>query len=200
MLQAHIPHRQYPGIVGFENIFTNKEIDLINKYASSLPLQKGQTQGNMMGLAEDHKDNPKRSCEIKWIYPSEQNEWVLNKIIERMSDVNFKFFTMDLSSFEPIQYTIYNAPSDTYGAHTDLVVGASNVHRKLSFTIQLSDPSEYKGGDLKLYDIDLSKPQIANKKKGSITFFYSHIFHEITPVTSGTRLALVGWFSGPPLK
>jgi len=64
--------------------------------------------------------------------------------------------------------------------------------------MQLTDPSEYEGGTLKLY-LGRDGDSIP-KEKGLITFFPSHILHECTPVTSGTRCTLVGWIHGPKFK
>ena len=38
---------------------------------------------------------------------------------------------------------------------------------------------------------------VAKKDKGTITFFPSHVLHEVTPVTKGTRYSLVSWVQGP---
>jgi PKHD-type hydroxylase len=129
---------------------------------------------------------------------NDENAWLFNSTIEKIIQTNFRYFNLELTAMESLQHTTYNAPTDTYGPHVD-ITNISPLHRKLSFTVQLSDPSEYEGGDLMLYDYGLDvKP--APKTKGSVVIFYSHILHEVTPVTSGTRKALVGWFSGPPLK
>jgi PKHD-type hydroxylase len=70
--------------------------------------------------------------------------------------------------------------------------------RKISFSIQLSDPKEYTGGDLKFFLLD-NKYKICPKERGSITFFPSNLFHEVTPITCGKRYSLVSWISGPNL-
>ena len=65
-------------------------------------------------------------------------------------------------------------------------------------SIQLTDPSEYEGGELQLK----SKNSITtvSKKKGTIIFFPSFMLHRVTPVTKGVRHSLVGWITGPPFK
>ena len=55
---------------------------------------------------------------------------------------------------------------------------------------------EFEGGDLELYKFG-DKPDTMKMKKNSILFFPSFILHRVTPVTSGTRKALVGWVHGP---
>ena len=70
--------------------------------------------------------------------------------------------------------------------------------RKISLSLQLSDASEYEGGELLV--THGSKPDVARKNRGSITFFPSYIMHEVTPVTKGTRKSIVGWVTGPRWK
>ena len=102
--------------------------------------------------------------------------------------------------------------------------------RKISMTLNLSDPKTYEGGDLKLhlgsdqYDIkklnfktyedlklDLGSDEYDIKKlniktcedirpQGSVIFFPGFTRHCVTPVTSGTRYSLVAWFLGNPWK
>ena len=82
--------------------------------------------------------------------------------------------------------------------------------RKLSMTCQLTDGSEYKGGELEFdfrnYDPhmrDESKHRVQCKEilpKGSIIVFPSFVWHRVKPVTSGTRYSLVVWHLGRPFK
>ena len=70
--------------------------------------------------------------------------------------------------------------------------------RKLSFSIQLTSPEKYEGGELILYINN--KEFIAPKAKGTIVFFQSNILHEVKPVKKGSRYALVSWVQGPNLR
>ena len=77
--------------------------------------------------------------------------------------------------------------------------------RKLSITINLNKPDEYDGGNLK-FDFG---PHAAGKRfheveeirpQGSIIVFPSYVYHQVTPVTRGTRYSLVLWSLGQPFK
>jgi PKHD-type hydroxylase len=82
--------------------------------------------------------------------------------------------------------------------------------RKLSMTCQLTDGSEYEGGELEFdfrnYDPhmrDESKHRIQCKEilpKGSIIVFPSFVWHRVKPVTKGVRYSLVVWNLGYPFK
>jgi hypothetical protein len=78
--------------------------------------------------------------------------------------------------------------------------------RKLSMTINLCEPEEYEGGDLK-FDFGLHRHKGDRyhvceeiKPRGSIIVFPSFVHHCVTPVTRGTRYSLVLWTLGDPWK
>ena len=69
--------------------------------------------------------------------------------------------------------------------------------RKLSYTFQLSDPSDYEGGVLEFQNpMNTNEIHVVEKKQGLMTIFDSRVPHRVTEVTSGTRYSLVGWVKG----
>jgi PKHD-type hydroxylase len=72
------------------------------------------------------------------------------------------------------------------------------VIRKLSLSIQLTDPKEYEGGELILYEDD--KGTEMKKEQGTLVLFPSYILHEVKPVTKGERNSLVAWVTGKQFK
>ena len=79
--------------------------------------------------------------------------------------------------------------------------------RKLSVTVTLSDPKDYKGGELE-FDFRQNDPdkkrQIRKCKeilpKGSLVVFPSFVWHRVCPVTKGERNSLVIWNLGYPFR
>ena len=82
--------------------------------------------------------------------------------------------------------------------------------RKLSMTCQLTDGSEYQGGELE-FDFRNYDPHLRDESKhlrqakeilpkGSIIVFPSFVWHRVKPVTKGTRYSLVMWNLGYPFK
>ena len=138
-----------------------------------------------------------RKTIIQWVPTVEQNSWLYRKITDLVNLANSQYFGFDLLTIEELQFSIYNV-GGFYGKHVDHLASTPGNPRKLSFTMQLTDPSEYEGGSTFLYTSE--NPHVITKEKGSITFFPSYILHEVEPVTAGTRTALVGWVSGPPFK
>ena len=106
------------------------------------------------------------------------------------------FFNYDLTALEDLQFTIYNE-GQFYKKHIDTLY-SSNQLRKLSFTIQLTDPSEYEGGDVLAHFSE--EPVTLKKDLGVMSLFPSNSLHEVTPITRGTRYSLVGWCTGPRFK
>jgi PKHD-type hydroxylase len=64
---------------------------------------------------------------------------------------------------------------------------------KVAFSVALSDPHDYTGGDLHLLE---TKP-LARLQCGQGVVFPAFAGHKVDPVTSGTRYVLLGWLTGP---
>ena len=149
-----------------------------------------------------------RETNLKWIDLNDKSKWLFEKIIDCINDVNSKHFGYVLKFVEGFQFTEYTEKTmGFYSRHKDCgnkfeIANFVDI-RKLSFSIQLSDPNDYDGGELKIYNgkksIYTNKEEfdIAKKDKGTIIFFPSHVFHEVTPVTKGNRYSLVSWIQGP---
>ena len=71
--------------------------------------------------------------------------------------------------------------------------------RKISFSLQLSDPDDYEGGNIQFID-ESNKNYIAPRQKGSLIIFDSRTKHRVCKVRSGVRKSIVGWVVGPRWK
>jgi PKHD-type hydroxylase len=96
------------------------------------------------------------------------------------------------------QYIQIGAYSDKghYDWHQDVGEPYSDNHqRKLSAVLMLSNPDDYKGGELLLRPV---KEEIKFKlPKGSVIVFPSFIEHKVNVVTAGERYSAVMWVDGP---
>jgi PKHD-type hydroxylase len=70
--------------------------------------------------------------------------------------------------------------------------------RKLSMSIQLSDPKDYKGSQLQFWETQ--KDKNFPNSQGTAIIFPSYMLHRVTPLLSGTRYSLVTWVGGPNFK
>lgn len=81
-------------------------------------------------------------------------------------------------------------PGHEYGAHVDDALLAGK-RSDVSFTVFLSDPATYDGGELVL-DTPLGEEAI-KLDPGSVFTYPATLLHRVAPVTRGVRLAAVGW-------
>jgi PKHD-type hydroxylase len=179
--------------VTLANIFSEEEIQKIKNIALGI-----EAVAPLVGAAGEHKDI--RKCQLKWMHVTEDNTWVYQRLVDAIQKINSECFNLNLYGIQTLQYTIYDANNNEfYAPHRDIYDKIVNgLVRKLTFSIQLSDPSEYEGGDL-VTDVG-HHPETASKTKGDMIFFLSTSVHEAKPVTKGTRHVLVGWVVGPPLS
>ena len=153
------------------------------------------------GLTDDGKNSEVRKSQIYWIPKTCTWEPLYQKIMSLVGQCNREFFSFEITSLqENLQYTEYDASyQGKYDWHFDVGEGPLNGGRKLSVSIQLSDPSEYEGGELQ-FSLDGDKVVVAEKEQGTVIIFPSYLRHRVTPVTKGTRRSLVTWITGPPFR
>ena len=171
----------------WENAFTKEECEKIIQIAKD----KGFIQGITTGKSDIRKSK------ISWLYACDDMEWAFRRVTDIILNLNERFFGFDIFGLnEGFQFTNYKAPSDKYGKHVDRALDLAV--RKLSISIQLSNPKKYKGGELYLYKED--KGTLMDKKQGTLIMFPSYVLHEVMPVTKGERNSLVTWVTGNQFK
>ena len=79
---------------------------------------------------------------------------------------------------------------DGYGSHVDNAYMNSG-RSDLSFTLFLSDPNEYKGGELCIQT--MQGEQKIKLKAGQIVIYPSTSLHSVTTIKQGIRFACIGW-------
>ena len=168
------------------------DVQKVEDLADTHPYTKGTIIGN------DEIVESVRKSKIKWLYPNDDSQWLYDKIINMVVEANKTMWNFNLYSvIDSIQYTVYSEGGGHYDWHMDIGPGSIS-HRKVSVTIQLSDPSEYEGGDLELW-YGGGVIQIP-KNKGLTVIFPSFSIHRVTPITKGTRKSLVLWLGGEHYK
>jgi len=175
----------------WNNAFSKEECQTIINIAKDKGLVKGKT-------FNDDKTKDVRDSKISWLYPIDKMEWVFRRVTDITLNLNERFFKFNLFGLnEGFQFTNYEAPSGKYGKHIDRAINIPV--RKLSISIQLTNPEEYEGGELKLYDGE-EDGIIMNKEQGTLVIFPSYVLHEVMPVTKGERNSLVTWVTGKQFK
>jgi len=144
-----------------------------------------------------------RDSNIVWLNES----WIYRMILPFVRNANEKAnWNFKIDGVEKIQFTKYNK-NQFYHWHCDSFPKPNEQGkiRKLSVTCSLSDPSEYKGGEL---EFDLRNDNLKSTKRkcteimtqGSIVVFPSFVWHRVKPVKKGIRHSLVLWNTGDSFK
>ena len=202
----------------FQSAVPARICDEIVKYGKSISDQMAVTGGygdKKLNQTQVKDLKKKRNSNIVWM----NDRWIYKEIQPYIHQANANAgwnFQWDFS--ESCQFTKYDK-GQFYDWHCDgwdrpyqrQEGDPSNGKiRKLSVTVSLSDPKDYKGGELEFdfrnYDPhmrDESKHRIQCKEilpKGSIIVFPSFVWHRVKPVTAGTRYSLVVWHLGKPFR
>jgi len=204
----------------FETGLNQKIIDIIEedlKDNFDSQLQDSRVGDGDYGTVDRNKRNAKNA----WVPTT---HWVSGFVWHYVQRANRENFLYDLTNIdgESLQYTVYGE-GQYYGWHNDAglatyykpVSSGNRGHtgdclsdfvnencekvRKLSFSLLLSDPDTYEGGNLQLLD-ETGKSYIAPRQKGTIILFDSRTQHRVQKVTKGVRKSLVGWVVGPRFK
>ena len=167
--------------------FTADECDRIIELAHF-----DMTEATTFGGVTDY-----RQSSVRFLYPSPATGWMFRRITGIVVAVNNQHFGFDLTGMiEGLQFTRYKPPAGHYDWHCDMA--PDKAPRKLSLTIQLSDPDGYTGGDLELAaGGGNSDVEVVGRERGRAFLFPSWMPHRVTPVTEGVRYSLVAWITGP---
>ncbi len=182
--------------------------DEINEYYSNIE-PKDAALGDEM-----YTDNQSRSVNVRWC---DQDDWVGPFIYQYIQQANEHLFQYDITGvyYNNIHHLTYS-DGHFHGWHIDnngcdniayeppcsraAVIVPKQYTRKLSFTLQLSDPEDYTGGELEIQVNSSDDPQkiiTLDKERGTIGIFDPRTRHRAKPVKSGNRKVLVGWAIGP---
>ena len=169
-MTVHIEHRL--------DLFLEEEVEQIIELGDALVLSEGK-------IKDDKVDHSIRNSRIAWIHPGKDTWWLFDRAI-----MVFKS-GLPFSTLQSMQYTVYYDKGH-YDFHRDIGTGDEIMKARVNVGIlQLSSPSEYKGGVLQLKHedevIDVMKTQ------GMVTTFPIDMEHRVTPVTSGVRKTLIMW-------
>ncbi len=184
-----VPRNDVVGQVVFVDAFlSGAECDRVLELAATAVEHEGRT-------GQEGKADEARSSRIRFLWPSRESEWLFARLEAAILRLN-EGYRYDLLGFaEGAQVASYG-PGGHYDWHVDLGTGPQSS-RKLSLSVQLSDPGDYDGGDLEFMGpTDVTAP----RNRGALVAFPSFVGHIVHPVTRGERLSLVSWISGAPFR
>jgi PKHD-type hydroxylase len=198
IMTIHDIHSPLEQFVIWADALNEEEIRDVISIGEMAEFQQGVVGGS--SLNSDHVlDTEVRDNTVSVVMPSEQTEWLYNRIQQIISKVNYDKFQFDLGMFEILQYAKYKE-GQFYDWHCDAGPNLG-YHRKLSVVVGLTDSSEYEGGDFVInYNGNPDKCETIRLLPGQILIFPSWVPHKVTPVTSGERVTLVTWVNGPKFR
>lgn len=143
-------------------------------------------------------DKSMRDSEVRFMQYNSSNSFV-RKWLEYMADEYAHFFpySNELEGTinskkgslvpEPVQVTTYRM-NNFYDWHVD---GGAHDARHMTIIAQLTDSSEYEGGNFEIEDLTLPP---FTRSKGTVLLMKPHLKHRVTPVTKGVRNSMITWF------
>jgi len=177
------------------NAFTPTELDQIEAYGDRLASSQATVAADKV---HDIVRDKVRVTRTAWLFPSAETKWIYDRLQRVVRTLNDRVYKFDISGFsEPFQYSIYHASENGhYDWHVDQ--GHLKTPRKLSISVQLTDPSRYEGCDLQFHGG--KQIEVGVRDRGAVIAFPSYVLHQVTPCTKGTRKSLIAWTSGQHFK
>ena len=201
----------------FQSVIPERICDDIVKYGHQMQDQMAVTGGygdKKLNQKEIKDLKKKRDSNIVWI----SDRWVYREIQPYVHQANANAgWNFEWHFSESCQFTKYKK-GQYYDWHCDSwdkpyykpqnpQDPSNGKIRKLSVTVTLSDPKDYKGGELEFdfRNFDPDKKRNVRKcteilPKGSLVVFPSFVWHRVCPVKSGERNSLVIWNLGYPFQ
>ena len=183
-------------LVAWQGLFSNEELDAIVQLGDGLALEKAELSGGGAGYENI------RSTQVAWVPRGPETETLYRRLEDAVLHLNARYFRFDLSGLAMFQYARYGGEE---GGHFDWhkdygrdPADPDQEPRKLTLSLQLSDAADYQGCDLQLRagnQIDT-----APRARGTLIAFPANVLHQVTPIRSGIRRALVVWAVGPEFR
>ncbi|MEE4451586.1 2OG-Fe(II) oxygenase [Novosphingobium resinovorum] len=171
---------------------TDAECDAIIARAGSYA-EAEATVGFSDSLRSDHSY---RTSTIRWLDVGREKD-IVGRIMDFVRSSNRTNFGVEIDAPYEVQFTEYRATNKGhYDWHQDVWLESPRPFaRKLSVVVQLSAPTDYKGGEFEFFGLQSPGAQFSGR--GSLLVFPSFLQHRVLPVTEGLRRSLVSWVEGP---
>ena len=183
-------------LVSWPGLFSEPELDAITRYGDSLALEKAELAAARAGY------DTIRQTRVAWVRRDPDTEFFHRRLEEAVLALNARFFRFDLSGLANFQYALYGgAEGGHFDWHKDYgrdPADPAREPRKLTLSLQLSDPADYDGCELQVRGGN--QIDIAPRARGTLVAFPANVLHQVTPITRGTRRSLVIWAVGPEFR
>ncbi len=184
--EKHDPTKKFQTFAVFDGEECNMIVDGIKNNLDPDPELMAKYHG--MKSDEDPKETQawllsRSQKELSWIYAK------INPLIKAANDS----WGFELAAIEQLNMLEFGTSMNTEW-HLD-GFDPKTFRRKLSFSVMLSDPDEYRGGAVELW-FGADRISMPRLKQGEMLVWPSFILNRIAAVKRGPRRAIVGWAFG----
>jgi PKHD-type hydroxylase len=163
------------------NVFEKAQVQTILNALASIEYNDGRITAK--GHAKTIKDNWQITEDVVAAQP------LFKKIRQVLQTADFFVNYAAPKAVVGLRFAKYQE-SGYYGWHVDMA-HMNGFRTDMSFTLFLSDKDEYDGGELEL-DFGQYKQKVKGAA-GQMFIYPTGVLHQVTPVTRGDRIVLVGW-------
>jgi len=160
-------------------VLTTDDLTLVRETLARATFEDGrETAGFAARLVKNNRQAGGRSTET------------IRKLVEERISANDVFaMAVRPKALTSVMFSAYQDGMH-YGSHVDDAL-MQGMRTDVSFTLFLSDPETYDGGELVIESA--SGEDAVKLAAGSLVAYPSTALHHVAPVTRGVRLAAVGW-------
>jgi|TARA_R110000822_G_scaffold297577_2_gene420190 PKHD-type hydroxylase len=182
----------------YSQVFSNDEISYLEQMVhENYTFSKGKVGTVELGNLDSSVYNNR---DIAYLPPNNDTKWLYEKLEQLVVQANEALFNFSITNVtDLIHYVIYPENGGHLDWHMD--IGKLGVNRrKLALTVQLSDPSEYDGGEFEVWFGGKDEFVEVPRQKGDVIIFPTFLMHRVKPIIRGQRKALVFWTGGEPFR
>lgn len=166
-------------LLAIENILVGEDLARIQSEVSALTFTSGKaTAGAAAKLVKNN-----------WQATGTKADAIIDFVRAKLEEHAIFKAAAQIRNFGPILISRYDEGQE-YGLHVDNAF-MGGVRADLSFTLFLSQTDAYEGGALAL-EMPAGS-QAIRLPAGSLVLYPSTSLHCVEPITSGQRIAIVGW-------
>lgn len=162
------------------DVLDRHEVAALNEAVTRIDFQDGKATAGRYARGVKSNLQAKQSKQLDGVLEKVRGKLDGNEVFRSAARPR-KFARMLLSRYRP---------GMEYGLHVDDPI-MNGSRTDLSFTLFLSDPSEYEGGGLVVSDP--MEERVVRLNAGDMILYPTSALHRVEPVTSGERVAVVGW-------
>ena len=167
-------------VISVDDVFTEEDLENIKRQFSTVKAAAAIVGDSGPNISQEQYnkiviDTHKIRKSNTYFLREPEYDWIYKKLEPAINHVNITNYSKVLYSIEPLQYSEYDSEyNGFYGKHIDCHPFKYPLIRSLSFSVQITKPEEYEGGDLLIYNDD--KVFKGNRNYGTVTFLNHHLF------------------------